>query len=101
MFPLLKDAEFDDLSRTSESIASLPCELHSQLTLKHGETLNESGVAVLAHDPCSVSSVASLVGAPSCRGLGEDSSMGCTLGGHREGCAANWDIWVLRSRQFA
>jgi hypothetical protein len=53
MFPLLKDAEFDDLSRTSESIASLPCELHSQLTLKHGETLNESGVAVLAHDPCS------------------------------------------------
>ena len=31
----------------------MPCELHSQLTLKHGETLNESGVAVLAHDPCS------------------------------------------------
>ena len=35
------------------------------------------------------------------RRLGEDSSMGCTLGGHRDGSAANWDIWVLRSRQFA
>ena len=28
-------------------------ELQSYLTLKHGETLNESGMAVRAHDPCS------------------------------------------------
>ena len=51
--PVVPHARIDDGGFALTEDASLPCELHSQLTLKHGETLNESGVAVLAYDPCS------------------------------------------------
>jgi hypothetical protein len=51
--PVVPHAGLDDGGFTPTEDTSLPCELHSQLTLKHGEGLNESGVAVLAHDACS------------------------------------------------
>ena len=49
--PIVPHARFDGggLARTEDSC--LPGELHGQLTLEHGQTLNESGMAVLAHDP--------------------------------------------------
>src|SRR5262249_21498694 len=63
--PVVPHTRLDDgrLALTEDS--RLPGELHGELTLKHGEALNESGMAVLADDPrsnerCQLSSRAAL-----------------------------------------
>ena len=48
--PIVPHARLDDGRIILAEDSRLPGELHGQFTLKHGEALNESGMAVLAHD---------------------------------------------------
>src|SRR5215469_5250913 len=49
--PVVPHAGLNDRRFALAEDSRLPSEPHGQFTLKHGEALEESGMAVLAHDP--------------------------------------------------
>src|SRR5262249_33221116 len=49
--PVVPHARLDDSRLALTEDSCLPGELHGQLALQDGEALNESRMAVLAHDP--------------------------------------------------